>query len=1317
LRLSKLTVCGFKSFADRTELTFDAPVVGIVGPNGCGKSNFVDAIKWVLGEQSAKSLRGGAMMDVIFSGCATRKPAGMASVTLTFENPRLPDGSRKLGVDIDVVSVTRQLYRDGSSEYLINKHRARLRDVRELFMDTGVGTDAYSIIEQGKVDVMLRANPQERREIFEEAAGISKFKARKKEALRKLERTESNLGLTRQRLEDMEKRLRSVKIQATRARNYQEYSAKLREMRLTYALAEYHKLRTLWTDVNQRLEQAEADRAVAARKLSELQQAAGDAQTERQAIAGEQRSTEHDKLKHQSQRDQAAQREKFAKQSLAELHQQIDRDAHRTQELAQRSAQLTTELAQHEQAVTSLREQEAASQEKLVAAAEEHRLVQHEVNQKRAAAEEEKAQTVNLMRRAAQLRNEISSITQHERNLQGNRARVEQRLTQVVAEVQRLTALRDDAAARHDQAVAQLELDNTQLASHKTQIAQLNTEQQELAKRLATQKEKRSGLASRRHLLQEMQDKQQGVADPVKAILAKQTAQAKTPDQPQTFGMVRGMLADLFEADVDQARVVEAALGECQQALVIDRLSDLAGEDASPALAALAGRVTFLSLDQGGVSGAGSAQQLDAVMVPGAKRVIDLVRYPQWLAPIAWRLLGQTLIVNSLQNAAMLRAVLPAGYRFVTSTGETLEADGRLIAGPAGAAGAGGLISRRSELTKLNAQLTELDAAIASDQSALAQLSEQGNSLEKAAGAVRQSIAQHNAARIEASSKLEALKDQSSRLSREQPVLSSEIAQIDRQTADAQTKRTAHEQSVTQIDADAAARQANVTKLEAAIADANHRGEASREALTHLRVQVGRLVEQLSSAERQVRQSQVAQQEIQRQHQAVEQHLATHRSRIGDLERAGQEAAEQVAHAARQIAELEKSLADLQARLHAADDAARLAQSQAHSQRSTVEQIDARVHQMAMSRRELEVKTEGVASAAQEQLQLDVAQAYEALETPPVIDDFDWQGLATQIQELREKIDRLGNVNLDAIGEQDQVQTDYEKLSAQVADIEQAKAQLQQLIEQINQDSRTRFEQTFHQIREHFAGQDGLFRRLFGGGKADIILQPDESGTLDVLESGIDIIAKPPGKEPQSISLLSGGEKTMTAVALLMSIFKTRPSPFCVLDEVDAALDESNVERFTQVVQSFLDKSHFVVITHHKRTMQACDVLYGVTQQERGVSKRVAVKFDQVSNDGRISQEAIQAQERADQARLAQSPAEEELVTDEFAAELDDATPAIGTAQELAPLSVTELVPAQGSTTRQRLAAMLQGRDVATSEEQETPSASATTVQSNLPAA
>ena len=427
MRLAKLSLVGFKSFADRTEIRFDAPVVGIVGPNGCGKSNIVDAIKWVLGEQSAKSLRGGAMMDVIFNGAATRKPSGMASVTLTFENLKNDEGKRHLPIDLDEVAVTRQLFRDGVSEYLINGHRARLRDVRELFMDTGVGVDAYSVIEQGRVDAMLQSNAQERREIFEEAAGISRFKARKKEAVRKLERAEANLALVRQRLDDNERRLRSVKIQATRARNFQEYNVRLRELQLTHSLAAYHKLHEQLEELVEQLEQAEADRAVAARELAEREQALADFDIERQAVLKSQRSLEHDRSQAQSRRDQAQQKRQFAQSAQRDVEQQMQRDAARLDDLNKRFAQLETEEKQQGELAVKLDAQRQDMQKRLDAAQQEHRELQHKINAMRSEVDDQRNGVTQLLQKSSRLSNELHSLEAYRENLTSTRQRLSTR--------------------------------------------------------------------------------------------------------------------------------------------------------------------------------------------------------------------------------------------------------------------------------------------------------------------------------------------------------------------------------------------------------------------------------------------------------------------------------------------------------------------------------------------------------------------------------------------------------------------------------------------------------------------------------------------------------------------------------------------------------------------------------------------------------------------------------------------------------------------------------------------------------------------------
>ncbi|MEX0777630.1 MAG: chromosome segregation protein SMC [Phycisphaeraceae bacterium] len=1273
MRLAKVTLCGFKSFADKTDLAFDLPVTGIVGPNGCGKSNVVDAIKWVLGELSAKSLRGGAMMDMIFNGSATRKPSGMASVSLTFENPHQPDGLRKLPVDTDTVSVTRQLFRDGSSEYLINKQRARLRDIRELFMDTGIGTDAYSIIEQGRVDVLLTSNPIERREIFEEAAGISRFKARKKEATRKIERIEQNLGLSRTRLDDIARRLRSVKIQAGRARTFQELTVRLRELRLSYALAEYHKLSMQLSALNDQLEQAEADRGVAARKLGDAEQAHADGQLERQAVLEQQKATEHERLEMQSQRDQAAQRVQFAQSTIADLKKQIQRDTQRLEELAQRAVQLDGELREQQQAAEALATSRDGANARLEEALAAYRDQQHQLNEKRSTLEDEKAGIISLMRRSAQLNNEIQSLGHFEKNLESTRERLDQRAAEVSGELERLYTGRDQAGEKLGQVKGIIDAQTAKQEELKAEHALLDANQRELTQRLSAAKEERSGLESRRALLQEMQDKQQGVADPVKAVLARRRVHEQEGDAVGgTFAFVRGLLAEMLETDPDHsshARTVETALGDYQQALVVDRLAEVCDSGSgAEAIKALAGRVTFLPVDQSTVSSAA----WETALPPGVVRVLDLVRYPAELAPLAWRLLGQTLLVQNLDAAMLLRAVLPAGCRFVTQNGELLEADGRIIAGPMVGVN-GGLISRRSELARLRRQIDTLDVTIVADQSALAQLSDRASHLEKLTQDLRQSLYESNTARVELTSRLESLESQVAKLTREQPVLASEAEQVHRQLVDANQKRQTHEADARQLEQDSTARQQAVTGLETEIAELAKQVDAGRENVTAIRIDQGKIAEQLSAAQRQARQLEIAHADVQRQHKMLADQLSGHTGRIEDLEESAHQSRQQIEQAEHRLRELAVRCDLVKHRLEKVETQIAELQQELATQRKMVETADAAIHEQQIAKRELEVKLEGVCQRAAEQLELDVAAAYQKAlddaafdapadttrlagdaQRPSESDDdsenpkseirnpkfeIDWPTVEQQIKEAKDKLDRLGNVNLDAIGEQDQLEVDHQKMAEQLLDIEQAKAELESLIHQLDQDSKSRFEVVFNQIRENFSGNNGLFRRIFGGGKADVFLLPDENGNIDVLESGIEIIAKPPGKEPQSISLLSGGEKTMTAVAILLSIFQAKPSPFCVLDEVDAALDEANVERFTNVVRSFLDHSHFIIITHHKRTMQVCDQLFGVTMQERGVSKRVAVKFDQVGKDGTIDQRAVEEQNRRDREAARQDEA------------------------------------------------------------------------------
>ena len=1249
MRLAKLTVAGFKSFADKTEIRFDQPIVGIVGPNGCGKSNVVDAIKWVLGDQSPKSLRGGAMMDVIFNGSAKRRPSGMASVTLTFDNPLeeaadQPAPQRPLPLDTDQVAVTRQLYRDGTSEYLINNQRARLRDIRELFMDTGIGTDAYSIIEQGKVSRMLEANGAERRQIFEEAAGISRFKARKKEATRKLERTEQNLALVRTRLEDTERRLRSVKMQAARARSFQEHNTRLRELQLTHALAEYHRLHQDLTALQDQLEQAEADRAVAARKLAEHEHAEHDAQEEQATLADRLKQLERARLEQQSTKEKAEQQQGFAQHTLEETAQRIAGDTQRLAELAGRHEHLDAEQKDHTQQITQFAQQQTDSKQRLQQAQEQHRDLQQKLHEQRAHLEDEKNGLIDLIRRVTDLNNQITTLDSFADSLVANREKIEQRTGDIAHQLETLLENRDQTGAQLTEAEELITAQQGKLDERKDLATRFGDQIKTLTDRLAEQREKRATLDSRRQVLREMEDNLEGIADPVKAVLA-QAALAPKPgseeqhdeasdhaaDTSSPFAFVRGLVAELIDTDVAHATLVEAALGENQQSLVVDRLASLCSSHTADARAALAGRVTFLALDQPPLPDVASPMSTESPL----HVVADLVRYPDWLGPVVWRLLGRTVVVEDLDRAMILRATLPDGFRFVTRLGEVLDEQGRVLAGPVGnTSGGGGVIRRRSELTSLTGQLRELDALIVSDASALAAMSDQASHLENITAELQKSIFEATHTRIELTSRQENVQGQIAGLEREQPTLAAEQETLHRKLREAQEKRTGHHGVVSQLESDSAQREAQRVGLEEKITEQDAAVESQAEQVTTLRIESSTLAEQHAAAQKQSRQLEIAAADARRQHDTLAGELSGHRDRVAQLEEQAEQARATAAQADSALHELITQVELAERKVTAADERVTEVREGVRTHRTRAEELDAALNGHRVQEAQLQTRLDGVQQRTHEQLELDLPQAYtqrlEEYETEP--DAIDFAAVTTEIEDLRGKIARLGNVNLDAINEQDQLEGTQDDLADQVKDIEHAERELRELIERINVDSRKRFEDTFYQVKEAFAGNDGMFRRLFGGGKAELFFEPDEEGNVDVLESGIGITAKPPGKEPRALSQLSGGEKTMTAIALLMAIFKSRPSPYAILDEVDAALDEANVERFTKIVQGFLDKSHFIIITHHKRTMQACDVLYGITMQERGVSKRVKVNFDQVSGDGRISADAVAAQDQEDAA-------------------------------------------------------------------------------------
>ncbi|MBL9118387.1 MAG: chromosome segregation protein SMC [Phycisphaerae bacterium] len=1285
MRLAKLTLSGFKSFADTTEFRFDHGIIGVVGPNGCGKSNVVDAIKWVLGERSAKSLRGGAMLDVIFAGSASRKPSGMAAVTLTFDNPvvdeaivraerekasggldlqgdlnpasatgmatevgidaamaRLDDVEalgdhehsivrrnnvthRRLPIDAETVDVTRRLYADGRSEYLINAKKVRLRDIRELFLDTGIGNDAYSIIEQGKVDAMLMANPFERRSILEEAAGVAKFRARKIEAARKLEHAEKNLVVLREQLASTERRLRIVRGQADKAKRFQALDARRRELRTSLAFDHYHELHERLHGLTSELSTLTGERDAAHAALHGLEESKQAADIHRHEVQAKHHALEQRRLELVSQGQQARQRVDFSERALAEARQSVADESRRLADLEAGIANLTSRIAEADQTIAACAEAAADAERSVAKASEERARANTAALEEKAAHERSRDALGGLERERSQMAGRIASLEAREHSLAEQRTKLAARRDPFARELDQHRVSRNASRVRSLVAEDQIQRYQRELDERTSVAQQLGDRQTTLGTELAALRDERTGLESRRRVLDDLQRSREGLGDAVKAILAERSR------EPSKYPAIRGVLADLIETDREHADLVEAALGERLELLLVESIDGIMLS--LPHFRSLEGRAAFAPIELPNVTSSRSVSQVD-----GATPILEFVRCDTTARGWLERLLGDTFVVDSAEIAVTLLRGALRNCRVVTRSGELFESDGTLVLHPAetgdGGAGFAGVLARRAELAELVGTLGTLALRIASVELALSQVTSESGQQKVRVRELSERLQESRRTLIDATYQSERLDQLIRRIEGEW----TRIDEEDRELAERASTVTVEREQLTrrhtiveeQIAAERTRADATRAAYEKSAATVTHLGEM----LGVARGKLGEANANLENARRERRSLQGALENSQRQVQAMREAVDRRSGQIARFEESILEGTEAVNASDAGLQALSGDFTSIESALKEAAVEVERASGALATGRSAAAVFERNWHAVEMSRRELEIKRENLEENTLREIDLDLPARYPGHREERGAEGFiaiDRELSDKEVHELTQEIRRLGNVNLDSIDELVTLEQKNIELDSQLKDIDEAKLQLESLITKLDDVSRSRFEETFKSVREHFASSDGMFRRLFGGGSADLFLLPLEdgprAGQTDWLESGVEIRAKPPGKEPRVISQLSGGEKTMTAVALLMAIFQSKPSPFCVLDEVDAALDEANVERFCGTLKQFLDRSHFIVITHHKRTMQSCDLLYGITMPQRGVSKRVAVRFEEVDSDGRI---AKSAQERLD---------------------------------------------------------------------------------------
>jgi len=1178
MRIKRLELCGFKSFVDKTIVNFEHQVMGIVGPNGCGKSNIVDAIRWSMGEQSAKHLRGRSMEDVIFNGSESRPAADMAEVTLTFENDDPTDVPLEYK-DYAEIAVTRRLYRTGDSEYLINKTPVRLKDITDLFLGTGVGTKAYSIVEQGKIGLIVSAKPEDRRMLIEEAAGITKFKSRKRQAEKKMELTQQNLLRVGDIVAEIERNLGSLKRQAAKAERYLSYRNELEDLQLWEASHRFLEL-TGWV----KLESGEVQRLgeEADGRRSALVAGEADLETLRNEAHGAESLLEE------------ASNQNFAAENAVRAEEvALDRAKDKLATLAKREAQAEGEIAEirahqgtlrHEldgvmTEVTALSSEEADGASVLSAEDEKLSGLVRE-------AEAADAHVAGARGSIAQAQADIASAEAKLEGFERRRAEMETRRERLASERDELETQRMEHEAR----AAQHALGLDDLRSGRVSSAE---ERQRLEEELGRLKEDIVGsdralddakhdlsrARSRLHALQEVEARLDGVGAGTKQLVA-----TKDP-------CIAGLVADRVEAPTDLVPALAGLLGA--------RLQDVVVRDERRALELLAdlasgkkGRATVMPLSPRHVAGAsGPLPSLPGVVA----RLADALRYDPADEAMVRALVGDAVVVEDVEVGLSLRAAIPA--TLVTRDGTVLYPDGR-IAGGTGEELAQGWLETKREIRALAEEVVKKDAhaseCLARHQHLRQSIAEAQGGLERA----RQKAHDDELALVHAEKDLRAAEAQLEAAKKRMETVAAELADLEGALETASGERELAARVLEEARATLASKTEELAAAEAQAASWRGQVESQREVVMEKRVRVAGVRERLTGARGTVTRLEKSHDELDARANRLDEEL-----RQGAAE-AGETAAQLVKHkenlglaldAARQA---EGRLAEARTvfdafRVSLSEKEALLKDLRAQSESARDELA---THEMALREKEL----------ALSHLLQSVAEKFRGLELPRIIGDYhlrpppDDESRA-RIGELSNLIDRMGSVNLDAMREHEEAEKRYAFYTEQKADLDRALADLERAIQQMNRESKRLFQDTFEAVNARF---QEIFPKMFRGGRAALRLTNPE----DMLETGIDILAQPPGKKLSSIELMSGGEKALTAVSLIFAIFQIKPSPFCILDEVDAPLDEANVARYNEMIRAMTDRSQFILITHIKRTMQMVDVLHGVTMQELGVSRLVSVR-------------------------------------------------------------------------------------------------------------
>ena len=1172
----RIEMHGFKSFAEPVVIDFHEGVTCIVGPNGSGKSNISDAIRWVLGEQSPKMLRGGKMEEVIFAGTASRKSRGMAEVTLVIDN-----STGILDIDYNEVAITRRMYRSGESEYLINNNQCRLRDIKELIMDTGIGVDGYSIIGQGKIADIVSNKPESRREIFEEAAGVVMYKSKKAEAERKLEASNANLERVSDIVSEIEGRIDGLREDSAKAKEYLELRERYQDLEINITLKNIEKLETANDSIrgdareltasiemlgtrkqtldgeiseerqkNERLEQLgnESNSALIA-KIDELNQITNKSQLDGERL----RAMERDAARINGE--------------IAELESKLETEQENGETLSQKQEEIRVRLTNEEQRL----------QEKIQGYNEITARVLAQSEQ----VEEQRNEMFSLHSRAVSKRSEAASMESYRTSLQKRKeqllaegAEQEQSTRAFEADQKKNLAEQEAAAARAQRIASAME----QLKQERADLMRVISEE---AKKLDDTRIRVSQLAARKKTIEEMEHNYEGYNGAVRFVM-----KAGMPG-------IEGVVGDLMKAPAGYETALETALGGAMQNIVCQK--DGHAKEAIRSLKVnKAGRLTFLPMESvkgGSVTVPGQVRQHAGYLGIGA----ELAEFAPQYQGIFNYLLGRVAVVDNMDSAIALSKIAGNGIRFVTLDGEIINAGGAITGGRYKNASAN-LLARKSEIAALAEQVETLQQAyqkgMHQNQERQARQEEISDQLQKMEEERRQKELEISALQAKIAAQRQNFRDvEQAGTKREKELLSIEhdsadmekmldelLREIERSEAghrEAETQLTQTMQALELLKTEAAEASEEITKARIAKQDQENQFSASEE-----------LLRRVCAAAEELR-GQIAERETRLADMDKEKHEILF---IADnSEELFQKCSSEKAELEDYIARLNTEKASLTAALNAkTDEQAALGETLRAYQDQKYQQ------EIRLAKNETQLDT--LKEKLWDEFEISYAQAMTFKK-----EEFVMSTATKESREIKNRIRELGDVNVGAIKEYEQVSERYGFLTEQRADILEAMQELQTIIGDMDRTIRTKFKENFDQVVIHF---EEIFKELFGGGQAELRLD-DENHPL---EAGIEIIAQPPGKKLQNINLMSGGEKTMTAIALMFAVLKTKPTPFCILDEVEAALDDANIDRFANYLKNF-HEIQFAVVTHQKATMEHADVLYGVTMPEQGISKVISLRL------------------------------------------------------------------------------------------------------------